>query len=409
VTDNPKTWREARRRTGYRSEEFTSHAGNDPDTNATEGVGLYVAHSRAMAGMFGGSVRKITYREPKNPLIVDEEPLYLLYQFEGMQLPEDLKILPGDSLWTRFNKQAALNCQVSDIDPPPKGTWPAGDLARELTRLIKAEGYDAVRVTSGGDTWDVLFHPEISRERTESVESTGLCPEIFGPDSKMLPDVLRGLQAMADDLIADLLEKGYAVMPEAIYLTGSLAGRNWDAESDLDLHFVIDVARFPDPDLVKRYLALYARTWNGQGYELAGHPVEAYFQDVREPHTSPGVYDIRGDMWLKSPDAAVATSGSVGLAAAALAARVIHLERKYQRVSKGGAKDFLAVCLAQWHFVRLMRKEALTGPDGYQGFGNQVFKALRRNGAIQRLLDLVHQVKQDLYIGQGDGDGQTNQ
>jgi len=206
-----------------------------------------------------------------------------------------------------------------------------------------------------------------------------------------------GLLAMADDVSADLLDKGYALIPEFVHLTGSLAGQDWDETSDMDFHLGIDLQRFSDPEMAKRYFGLYARVWNQQAYELAGHKVELYFQDAREPHVSQGVYDIAADAWLKAPDEAVPPPQEALKAARALASRVEYLVQQAARWPKAKLKSFLEKAMAQWRFIRLMRKQGLAGPRGYASFGNQAFKALRRNGAISALLELIKQVRQAIY------------
>jgi hypothetical protein len=240
-------------------------------------------------------------------------------------------------------------------------------------------------------------------------QTDGLSPDIFNPEGHLKPEVRRPLLVIADDVVRDCLAADLAIIPAWVVLTGSLAGYNYDENSDLDLHIGVDVARFSDPSLVKRLLRYQAKQWNDQDYYLAGHKVEVYFQDVRELHQSPGVYDLSHNTWLRGPDPKFDVPEDVGHAAAALAVRVQALGRQYERWPKEKAAAFLEKARAQWEFIRRMRTRAFKKLDGYRGFGNQVFKALRRNGAIGALLTLIQRVKQDVYTAAGkettDGQG----
>jgi hypothetical protein len=141
--------------TGYRSPRTPApeHLGEFP--SGTEGTGLYVAHDATVAKWFTGGglaeaeAETFSYLEPRNPLIVREEPLYILEESPEIMEP----INTWDSTWTKLNKQAAVNSKTTDEN------WGANqqDLQDELAELAKEAGYDAIRITSGGETWDVLL------------------------------------------------------------------------------------------------------------------------------------------------------------------------------------------------------------------------------------------------------------
>ena len=223
---------------------------------------------------------------------------------------------------------------------------------------------------------------------------------MFGDDGAMLPEIRQGLLQIAQDIAEDLAEGGHSVMPEWVHLVGSLAGRQWTEESDLDLHYGVDLSSADDPELLKKYLALYAKVWNEQKYVVGGHTVELYFQAAEEPHSSPGIYDVTHGTWLQSPDPVLPRSEDVERAAAALAGRVGRLESQYARWPRTKAKEFLGKVAAQWQFLRKMRKTG-QAQGGYPSFGNQLFRTLRHNGTIESLLDLLHRVRQDEYAPGG--------
>lgn len=125
----------------------------------TEGEGIYVSRTIEFARIFGPDLEVVEYFEPENPLIVHNEPLYLLEENIELFKP----IYKNDSVWTRLNKRAAKG--------QPPGIWlPATDdyVAKKLTRLIRKATYDAVRIIfenlmiEGNPTrWDVLLNPDL--------------------------------------------------------------------------------------------------------------------------------------------------------------------------------------------------------------------------------------------------------
>ena len=125
----------------------------------TEGDGVYIADTERLAEFFGDVVR-VEYIPPKNPLVVDEEPLYLLHEMDELFDP----IKPTDSVWTKANKEATKRSGVTDEH------WDPDKIAKELTSVIKEWGYDGVRVVSGGDGWTILFDPSAVVKK-ESIRS----------------------------------------------------------------------------------------------------------------------------------------------------------------------------------------------------------------------------------------------
>lgn len=117
----------------------------------TEGNGIYVAKNKELAEWFGPPIFEVTYNEPSKPLVVNEEPLPLLDERFDIFAP----ISPQDSFWIQLNKQAVINTKLT------QQKWNDKTAADELTRLLKENGFDAVRVISGRRSWDVLLNPSL--------------------------------------------------------------------------------------------------------------------------------------------------------------------------------------------------------------------------------------------------------
>ena len=120
----------------------------------TEGKGLYVSSSATFAEQFG-DVRAVTHSKPKNPLVVKNEPLPLLHE----EYPIFDSIKDTDSEWIKLNKQAAINTG----NTKPEG-FSVSEVSAELTKLAKNEGYDAIKIESGGDKWTVLIDESLYKD-----------------------------------------------------------------------------------------------------------------------------------------------------------------------------------------------------------------------------------------------------
>jgi predicted nucleotidyltransferase len=88
-----------------------------------------------------------------------------------------------------------------------------------------------------------------------------------------------------------------------IILTGSIANFNWNDSSDLDVHIVID---FKDIDnnieLVQNSLDGQRFIWNlRHDIYIKGHEIELYIQDINEKHKSSGIYSLLNNKWIIKP------------------------------------------------------------------------------------------------------------
>lgn len=125
--------------TGYRAGPMRATIG----TSATEGEGLYVSKGKELADFFAGKgpVTDVEFITPRNPIKATET--YILDEADIIMKP----IKATDDEWLRLNKQAVINSGVTDVD------WDVAKLNRELTRLVKDAGYDAV---DAGDWWVLM-------------------------------------------------------------------------------------------------------------------------------------------------------------------------------------------------------------------------------------------------------------
>jgi len=175
---------------------------------------------------------------------------------------------------------------------------------------------------------------------------------------------------------------------EDVIFTGSLANFTWSIYSDIDLHILIDYSKIDENlDLVKDYLRKSASLWNkNHDIQIKGFEVEIYIQDFNEPHYSGGVYSIKHDRWLEVPsrENPVIDYENVKKKAARLMDDIdevsdLFLSHNYE--------DALKESIRIRNKIKKFRYSGL-GKGGIFSVENLAFKALRRNGYLEKLSSL---------------------
>jgi len=151
---------------GWRAGEISNR--NHGKGGNTEGDGTYISQKKEMAEMFGDA-KPYQFHRPKKTLVVNEEPLWILWEMDPInpKLPDGnpLEDKHKESIWGKLNKIAILQADKTTGGDWNKGQTLAGSL---LTKYIKKLGYDSVVIYSGEDVWAVLFNPDIVKESFDS-------------------------------------------------------------------------------------------------------------------------------------------------------------------------------------------------------------------------------------------------
>ena len=127
-----------------------------------------------------------------------------------------------------------------------------------------------------------------------------LNPKIWDGD-KMKPKVRERLLEIAYEFIEYL---NIDVIVSDVIMTGSLSNYNWSEFSDVDLHVVLDFNQFPESQrlLYEELLKIKKTLFNNkQNITIYGYDVELYAQNESEIHFSSGVYSILFDEWANKP------------------------------------------------------------------------------------------------------------
>ncbi len=170
-----------------------------------------------------------------------------------------------------------------------------------------------------------------------------------------------------------------------VILTGSMANYNYNENSDLDVHIVLDFNQISEnKDFVGDFFKLKKALWAEKlPIQVKGHDVEMYFQDSAEPHHSSGTYSLIKNDWLRKPTKKIVNidSADVQLKSADIMNAIDDLEDNIDE------KNFLKKHEMLKNKIKKYRQTGLdTG--GEYSIENLVFKILRNTGYLERMVEL---------------------
>ena len=213
-----------------------------------------------------------------------------------------------------------------------------------------------------------------------------LNPKIWD-DFKIDDEVREDLLKIAQDFYASTdLEADV----DDIILTGSLANYNWSEKySDYDLHILIDFTQVNDVvDLVKKYVDSVKSIWNKEhDIKIKGYEVEVYIQDVSEPHKSTGVFSLLNNKWNVKPEQFDFEPDEDMIAEKGKSVMMM-VDELEEEVDEDKYDSFIEKVKKVWEKVKNYRKSGLESEGGELSMGNLVFKFLRRNGYIGKIIEL---------------------
>ena len=198
-------------------------------------------------------------------------------------------------------------------------------------------------------------------------------------DGKLKSEVRDALGKIGENFLKDIK---WDIEPLTFTFTGSLANFNYTRYSDIDLHIIVDYDKY-DVSLeeVKDYFEAKKNVWNANhDILIKGYEVETYVQDIKEKHSSEGVYDILNDKWIVEP---MPFKGNIDHS---LILKKFNLYKKLIDDTITPSCDLNCIDKLKKK-IKKMRQEALTRGGEYS-IGNLVFKNLRSGGYIKKVYDL---------------------
>lgn len=175
-----------------------------------------------------------------------------------------------------------------------------------------------------------------------------------------------------------------------IILTGSLANYNWSNKySDFDLHIVIDYVEVnEDIELVEKLTDYAKKVWmNNHDIDIKGYEVEVYIQNSDSKLFSSGVFSLLNNKWDKKPikEEFEPDEEAIRSKAKPVMQSIDDIEKEFNNLSYDEFEESIKVI---WDKIKKFRKSGLETEGGELSVGNLVFKLLRRNGYIEKVINL---------------------
>ena len=168
----------------------------------------------------------------------------------------------------------------------------------------------------------------------------------------------------------------------------------------MDVHVLIDFSKISeDIALVKKAMDGQRFIWNlRNNIVIRKHDVELYLQDINEPHIASGLFSLKNDTWIRVPkyDPPQIDEKDVEVKFKGLVNDIEGIESTLENDSEIDPKDLHNHAIKVKEKIMKMRKEGLA-ERGEFSVENLVFKKLRNEGYIQKIIDLISRSYEKIY------------
>jgi len=173
-----------------------------------------------------------------------------------------------------------------------------------------------------------------------------------------------------------------------VTISGSSAGYNYSAYSDIDLHLVVNSNEL--------FTAEKSQYNNIYDLKIQDIPVELYVQPSGQVHHSAGIYSVLDDKWINEPVHEEPTIDPKDVKSKA---------RNYAgKINSAMRSSNLDKCKEAMEDLKRLRKAGLE-TNGEQSVENLAFKLLRARGQIDKLRKYIHKLESaELSLGEHNED-----
>lgn len=211
-------------------------------------------------------------------------------------------------------------------------------------------------------------------------------------DFELDQDIRKDLLTIAKDFFDDIEIESDVL---DIVLCGSLCNYTWSERySDYDIHIIVKFSDIDDNvELVEKLMDFAKKKWN---YEndifIGGYEIEIAVQDIDdlkgaiEVGRMGGVFSLLKNKWIKKPQKVefIPDEDMIRSKGSTIMSIVDQLEDDVDHLEYD---EFNGKLKKIWKKIKSLRLAGLE-EGGEFGFGNLMFKFLRRNGYIQKIMNL---------------------
>jgi len=187
-----------------------------------------------------------------------------------------------------------------------------------------------------------------------------------------------------------------------IQITGDLANFSHTPNSNLDVHILVDLDGMDDLDAqdLKNEIAFLKSNWDlKNSKKIRGRDVDFYIQNAKDPHDSSGLYSVLNGEWIKAPSLESPSFDERDVAKKydAIAHEIDSLETQIEVTNSPDRVKFLRDRATELKIkIQQMRKDAIT-KSGQPSVGSSIFKMLRKEGYIEKLIDVLSNSYDKIY------------
>ena len=308
--------------------------------------------------------------DPRNKKQITFSELVKLFKDEYLKYGKTIAQLGPDA-------EAVLKDMSSDINVPFVLTWDRGNQELDLkakTVMRKKNFHTPDKVFAVEDIEDdslnVHFHDTLNSQ-------------LFSQSGKLYPLVRRKLLRIAENFKSFLGVEIDGL--KDITMSGSNAAYNYTPVSDIDLHLVVDLPKADQDHTYRELFDAKKYQYNAQhDYKIRGYDVELYVQNANEDHISQGIYSLLHNDWVQEPQPVDGEYDEE--TTRAKYDQIKHLILMAEKTQDYDLGHRLRTTIKKYRQIGLHT----TGEFGPE---NLAFKALRANGYIKRLYDLMNNLR----------------
>lgn len=230
----------------------------------------------------------------------------------------------------------------------------------------------------------MIFH-EINEGIVDSavVFHKTLNPNLWA-NNQLKPLIRLALLKIAKDFVDYI---GIDLDIKDITISGSNAAYTYTANSDLDLHILVDIPKQNN----ELYKELFDAKKNQYNYlynlKVKGIDVELYVQDTKETHHSAGIYSVKNNRWVSEPKLV-----KVRVSDQDVRNKVNNYLEKIQNALGSNDLDYIDTVQSS---IRKLRQAGLDR-EGEFSVENLAFKVLRAKGWIDKLRQHKYNVQSEI-------------
>lgn len=217
-----------------------------------------------------------------------------------------------------------------------------------------------------------------------------LNPKLWDNETKtLLPEVYNALINIKDEFLK-FIDIPLEVVD--VEFVGSNASYNYNENSDIDLHLIVNFdLNYVEDEILQTLYNSKKNSFNST-YDLNinGIPVELYIEDIKSMNATLAIYSLLNKKWIKEPQPIAYNIPNIDN----------ELQEMNNRIEEVISSNNEQVIKELINEIYMLRKNGLS-TDGEASVGNVLFKELRNNGLLEKLRDAFYDKRSEkLSIGE---------